>query len=117
MADPSRSVSVEELQEAVATAVRWHGLTTDPAARMLDLVSEVGELAKELLESTAYGGSALVPRLAWAEELGDVAFSLFALADATATAVEPAVHGAIAKIDRRVAETGSASSGGMPDPV
>ena len=38
-------------------------LGQDPKLRMLDLTSEVGELAKEVLKSTAYGTKPFTPRL------------------------------------------------------
>ena len=43
------------LQKAVARFVETHGLQAAVQARLLDLVSEVGELAKEALKGTRYG--------------------------------------------------------------
>ena len=48
-----------------------YGLGTDPQARMLDLSSEVGELAKEVLKATGYGTRPLAPTPSMEEELGD----------------------------------------------
>ena len=112
-----RPRTVAELQAAVGTAVRAHRLAADPAARLLDLVSEVGELSKAFAESTGYGAAPFRRTSSWDDELGDVAFSLLALATETATPLDEAVDSAIDKIDRRVARTGSASSGGSGHPV
>ena len=69
------------------------------------------------METTGYSGTPFARTLAWDEELGAVAFSLLALVGATSTRLDETVDQAIDKVDRRVAETGSASSGGMPPPV
>lgn len=42
-------------QEQVAEFVAIHDLDAPPAYRLLDLASEVGELAKDAAESTGYG--------------------------------------------------------------
>ncbi|MFT4881247.1 MAG: hypothetical protein ACI9CA_001138 [Natronomonas sp.] len=44
-------------QQRVAAFVAEHDLETPPAYRLLDLVSEVGELGAEVTESTGYGES------------------------------------------------------------
>jgi hypothetical protein len=43
------------MQGSVAAFVEEYGLEAPIHARTLDLVSEVGELAKEILEGTDYG--------------------------------------------------------------
>jgi NTP pyrophosphatase (non-canonical NTP hydrolase) len=105
-------MSVAEAATAVASTIQRHDLATDPAVRLHDLVSEVGELAKAFVESTGYGATSFRRTTAWDEELGDVLFALLALATATATPVEPALAQARAKVVDRVTRSGSASSGG-----
>lgn len=46
---------MEDRQRQVAAFVAEHDLETPPAYRLLDLVSAVGELAKDANESTGYG--------------------------------------------------------------
>ncbi len=46
---------MREEQAVVAEFVRAHGLETDGWVRFLDLVSELGELSKELLKVSDYG--------------------------------------------------------------
>ncbi|PYE50466.1 MazG nucleotide pyrophosphohydrolase domain-containing protein [Deinococcus yavapaiensis] len=98
-------------QRHIYDFVRSHGLVADPTARLLDLASEVGEVAKELLKATHYGVAPFTPSAAWAEELGDVYFSLLCLADATDVDLDEALDRVLAKYAHRLAERGDASSG------
>ena len=70
---------MDEQQQRVKDWMARYGLGTDPQARMLDLSSEVGELAKEVLKSTAYGTKPFTPTPSLEEELGDCLFSLLCL--------------------------------------
>ena len=97
-------------QDRVAAFVEVHGLRAPPAFRLLDLVSEVGELAKAAAESTGYGdrpGAIDVP----ADEVGDALFSLLALAEGLDVDAGEALEAALAKYERRLAERGEPSSG------
>jgi NTP pyrophosphatase (non-canonical NTP hydrolase) len=96
-------------QEAVAAFVAEHDLEAPPAYRLLDLVSEVGELAKEAAESTDYGGEPA--GLAVAEdELGDALFALLALAESLDADAGAALAVALEKYERRLSETGDPGS-------
>ena len=44
-----------EGQQRVAAFAQQHNLLHEPATHALDLVSEVGEVAKEILKATDYG--------------------------------------------------------------
>lgn len=46
---------MSELQDEVSQFIESNGLRTDPEYRLLDLVSEVGELSKDANEFTDYG--------------------------------------------------------------
>ena len=70
---------MDEQQQRVKDWMARYGLGTDPQVRMLDLSSEVGELAKEVLKSTAYGTKPFTPTASLEEELGDCLFSLLCL--------------------------------------
>lgn len=61
---------MDEQQQRVKDLMARYGLGTDPQVRMLDLSSEVGELAKEVLKSTAYGTKPFTPTASLEEELG-----------------------------------------------
>ncbi|CAN5872431.1 hypothetical protein BH23ACT11_BH23ACT11_27680 [soil metagenome] len=73
------------LQRAVADFVARHGIEAPVQARLLDLTSEVGELAKEVIEATNYGRERLEPL---PDSWGDVLFSLVCLANSTDVIVE-----------------------------
>jgi NTP pyrophosphatase (non-canonical NTP hydrolase) len=99
-------------QRAVAQFVRRHGLQTDVAHRLLDVVSELGEVAKEVLKGSAYGSARFAAPKTWQDELGDVVFSLMCVANTTGTDLDEALQGALAKYQRRIGQTGAASSHG-----
>jgi NTP pyrophosphatase (non-canonical NTP hydrolase) len=100
-----------DFQRTVARFVERHDLQIPVQARTLDLVSEVGELAKEVLEGTDYGRKPFAPTDEWAAELGDAFFSLVCIADSTGVDLQAALEGALAKYERRIARRGDLGSG------
>src|SRR3712207_6252676 len=73
MREPGGSgVGSPSLQESVAVFVEEHGLEAPVHARALDLASEVGELAKEILEGTDYGRAPFEVPEGWTGELGEI---------------------------------------------
>jgi NTP pyrophosphatase (non-canonical NTP hydrolase) len=69
-----------DAQSRVATFVEANDLEAPAAYRLLDAVSELGEVAKAVCTSTGYGadaGDVAVP----ADELGDALFALLALCE------------------------------------
>jgi NTP pyrophosphatase (non-canonical NTP hydrolase) len=97
-------------QGYVAAFAHRHDLLHDPATHALDLVSEVGEVAKEILLATDYGRRAPQARAQLADELGDVLYSLLALAESCDVDVGSALIAALEKYERRLTERGEASS-------
>jgi NTP pyrophosphatase (non-canonical NTP hydrolase) len=97
-------------QRRVATFLAEHDLSTSPTYRVLDLVSEVGELAKEVETSTNYGADPEAVTVA-EDELGDALFALLALAEESGHDAGAALETSLAKYQRRVAESGDAGSG------
>ena len=91
-----------------------HGLVHAPQIHTLDLVSEVGEVAKALLESNNYGKSPSEPTVELEEELGDAFFSLIALAESLDVDLETALDKALSKYETRLAARGSAGSRDEP---
>lgn len=99
-----------EDQQKVASFIQRHEMETPPAYRLLDLVSELGEVAKDAAVSTDYGDSPEEFDI-HADEIGEVLFSLLALADALEIDAEEALEEALSKYDERIAERDTASSG------
>ncbi len=100
-----------EFQPAVARFVEAHALEVPPAIRLLDLVAETGEVAKELLTGTRYGREEFRPGAAWAEELADLFFALVCVANSTGVNLEAALDDALSRYAARLDERGDAGSG------
>ncbi|AEH35769.1 MazG nucleotide pyrophosphohydrolase domain-containing protein [Halopiger xanaduensis] len=97
-------------QQRVAAFVEQRGLETPPEYRVLDLASEVGELAKDANESTAYGSDPDGLEIE-SDEIGDALFALLALADSLEIDAGEAIEEALEKYEERLAETDSPGSG------
>lgn len=91
-------------QQRVAAFMRRHRLRHDPASHALDLASEVGEVAKEVLLASDYGER--TPRFgpALTDELGDALYSLLALAETCDVDAGEALEAALGKYERRFTE-------------
>ncbi|MBA4150269.1 MAG: nucleotide pyrophosphohydrolase [Verrucomicrobia bacterium] len=101
---------MKKTQERVAVFVKRNGLETDVPHRMLDVISELGEVAKEVLKGSDYGSKGFVPNEEFQGELGDVLFSLMCIANSTGVDLETAIETALNKYEKRVVEAGSPSS-------
>lgn len=108
--DPANA-SLPALQERVARFVAEHHLETDVPNRLLDAVSELGELAKEVLKGSNYGRERFAPPPNWDAEMGDVLFSLICLANSTGVDLRAATEAALQKYERRKVASGRVGSG------
>ncbi len=99
------------MQGSVAAFVEEYGLEAPVHARALDLVSEVGELAKEVLEGTDYGRAPFEASEGWTGEVGDALFALVCLANSTGVDLETALNAALEKYRERLDLGGDAGSG------
>lgn len=97
-------------QERVAEFVATHDLETPPAYRLLDLVSELGEVSKETLTSTEYGQQPENVDVS-ADEIGDVLFALLAVSEQLDIDAGAALDEALVKYESRVDDDGSPGSG------
>ena len=101
---------MEDAQRRVAEFVETHDIDAPPEFRLLDLVSELGELAKDANVSTDYGDAPDAFELS-EDELGDALFALLALAESVDADANEALETALSKYEDRLAETGEAGSG------
>ena len=99
------------LQQQVMQFVQAHELEAPVSARVLDLVSELGELSKEVLKGSRYGRLPFQPTGEWANELGDIFFSLICIANSTGVELETALEGALIKYGERLNLKGDLESG------
>ena len=97
---------MRENQQRVGQLIQSYGLDKSPETRMLDLVSEVGELSKELLKASDYRNQPVALTDTMEEELGDCLFSLLCLSEALGADAQKAFNGVLEKYQRRFAETG-----------
>jgi len=97
-------------QDEVASFIQEHEIESPPAYRLLDLVSELGEVSKDVAESTDYGDSPEELSIK-SDEIGDVLFSLLALAEAIEINADEALDEALEKYEKRITDSGTASSG------
>jgi NTP pyrophosphatase (non-canonical NTP hydrolase) len=97
-------------QQQVADFARQHDLLHDPATHALDLMSEVGEVAKEILKATNYGQRPLQNTANLLDEVGDALYSLLALAESCGVDADIALNSALGKYERRLGEHEAAGS-------
>lgn len=102
-------MTLKDLQSKVKQFVNENELDSPPEFRALDLVSEIGEIAKEILKMTDYGNKPLRKNKEVKSELGDALFSLIVLANKLQVDLEEALGLVLKKYQQRLGK-GSASS-------
>ena len=89
----------------------YHKETMPAYARMLDIESEMGELAKEYLKSTSYGTKIFEVTEDFKEEFGDVVYAILSLAEELNISSEECLDVALAKLKSRMERNKSMGSG------
>jgi NTP pyrophosphatase (non-canonical NTP hydrolase) len=97
-----------DLQRDAARFIQHQHLRHDVERHALDVASEVGELAKEVLLATDYGRRSAQFRPDLANEIGDALYSLLALAEVCGVDAEAAIRGSSREYERRLEERGEA---------
>lgn len=100
---------MKDLQKRIKDFTDANNLGTSPGIRMLDIVTEVGEVAKEIIKSTDYGTKPFQAREELKPELGDAIFSIAVLANQLNIDLDEAVGMVLEKYERRL-QKGSAGS-------
>lgn len=102
---------MKDLQDQVRLFCLHHGLVAPPEHRLMDVQSELGEVAKEILKETEYG------KRGWTQasddatsEMGDLLFSVIALANAMHVDLETALRNVLAKYEKRLKKGGAGSN-------
>ena len=98
------------MQKSVHAFITKHNLRTTPQTRYIDLVSEVGELGKEILTATGYGKTEFTLTAHTESEIGDCLFSLLALCTEMNIDAEAALQKALKKYEARFTQKGHISS-------
>lgn len=99
-----------ELQKRVEEFVEEHQLSTSLEVRILDLLSELGELSKEVLKSSSYGQNDFVTSKAFEDEFGDLLFSLICMANSAGVNMEKALENSLKKYKKRMTDGGQIGS-------
>lgn len=99
-----------ENQRRVAEFLDEHDIRTNPPYRVLDLASEVGELAKDVNASSEYGIDAESAAVS-SDELGDTLFCVLALAAESGIDAGDALDEALAKYEARLDSAETPGSG------
>ncbi|MFA6522150.1 MAG: MazG nucleotide pyrophosphohydrolase domain-containing protein [Patescibacteria group bacterium] len=102
-------MTIQELQAQIKLFTANNHLDSSPESRILDTMSELGEVAKEMLKMTDYGKQPMQFREEMKMELGDVLYSLITTANALDVNLEEALQIVIAKYETRLARGGAGS--------
>lgn len=102
---------MKDSQAQVRAFLARHGLGRDAEVHALDLMAEVGEVAKEILLESGYGEEEVEISPELEEEIGDTAYSLLALAEALGVDAGAALRAALEKYEARLAEGEGPGSG------
>jgi NTP pyrophosphatase (non-canonical NTP hydrolase) len=89
-------------QQKVRDFNRMHGLDMVPHHRLLDMLSELGEASKEYLTHADYGRSDFTKGPEWRAEIGDLFYSLCALANETDVNLDRALRESLTKYEDRI---------------
>ena len=95
---------MQNLQNKVQSFFQDNNLELSVEHRVVDLMSEVGELSKEILLSTSYGKSEFKSTDNLKNELGDVFYSLIVLANYFDIDMEEILDQTLAKYSKRMKE-------------
>ncbi|MBR9680546.1 MAG: nucleotide pyrophosphohydrolase [Candidatus Altiarchaeota archaeon] len=101
---------MEKLQKKVANFTKKNKMEVAPEHRTLDLMSEVGEFAKEILNASNYGRKDTEYHDKLMDELGDVFYSLITVANSFDINLEKALNKSLKKYKERLGKKGSAAS-------
>ena len=104
------NLSEPDFQNRVAKFVKEHDLEAGVEIRLLDLLSDLGEVAKEILIGNQYGKSGFIQTAAWEEELADVFFALICVANTTGVDLNRGLEKVLEKYAKRLQAKGNPGS-------
>lgn len=101
--------SIKEAQEEIKKFCKENNLESPAEHRVLDVMSELGEVAKEILKMSDYGRKPAQYREELKPELGDVLYALITIANSFDVDLEEAFDMVLDKYKKRL-KKGSADS-------
>jgi len=103
-------MELKAMQQMIHNFTTEKGINTEVSVRMLDLVSEVGELSKEILIGANYGTRKLDISEGFKSEVGDILFSLICLANEAEVDLEESLIIVLEKYKKRFINKGHIGS-------
>jgi len=100
---------MKEIQARIKKFCEENNMQSPAEHRVLDTMSELGEVAKEVLKMSDYGRKPSVYREELKSELGDVLYSLITIANTFDVDLEEALEMVLEKYEKRLGK-GSAGS-------
>lgn len=94
-------MDLSQLQAQIQKFVDDNNWDSPPEHRVLDLVSEAGEVAKEVLTITKYGKEPVTKSENLTQELGDTLYSLIVVANKFNVSLEEALSLVLIKYKNR----------------
>jgi len=91
------------IQKKVQVFCEKNSIIGSPESRLLDTISELGELAKEVLLASDYGKNTLKNNEKLELEIGDLIFSIITLSNSLEVNIENALDRSLKKYNKRLA--------------
>lgn len=101
---------MNKLQKKLKRFTEEYDIKTAEEIRLLDLISEAGELSKEFLKASEYGKAEFVPTKDWESEIGDLFFCVLCLANGSEINLEKVFLKTLEKYEKRIKKTGKPGS-------
>ena len=102
---------MQDIQEKVNGLIKKYDLESSTEIRFIDLVSEIGELGKEILKGNDYGKKDFFNTDNIESEVGDVFFSLICVANDLNIDLTKALDKVLNKYEDRFSNKGHIGSG------
>ena len=102
---------MKDIQERVKNYIKKYNLESSTEIRFIDLVSEVGELGKEILKGNDYGKKDYCNTDNLKSEVGDVLFSLICIANGLNVDLKQSLEEVLTKYEDRFSKKGNIGSG------
>ena len=102
---------MNSIQEKVDELIKKYNLESSVEIRFIDLISELGELGKEILKGNEYGKKDLCNTENLESEIGDTFFSLICVANGLNIDLQNALDNVLNKYENRFSNNGNIGSG------
>jgi len=100
---------MKELQDKIKKFCKEHNLESPAEHRVLDTMSGLGEVAKEILKMSDYDRKPLEYREELKSELGDLLYSVITIANSFDIDLEEALNRVLEKYEKRLKKSSAGS--------